>query len=241
LNPIIRWLLFAPFWLFSASAAWAHSSATGMAAFYEGALSVYTVPCTLIALVGFGLILALQKLTAERAWQAFAAGGLVGLGAVQLGLDIADPELPLMALGLLAGLFIASGVALPLTSALAGGAVLGFFFGVISAPHPGPVAAMVLTALGALISANVLLFYVAAVISFVIGKFQYAWLKIGLRVAGSWIAAISLIVLALDLSTPAIDETIESDTGSIAEDAAASAGQARWLRSNDRRLASPTR
>ncbi len=61
---------------------------------------------------------------------------------------------------------------------------------------------MTLAALGALVGANVLLFYVAAVAGYLTEKLAREWIAIGLRVAGSWIAAISFIVLALSLSRP---------------------------------------
>lgn len=203
----------------------AHSSGTGAAAFYEGALSVYVVPGLLLALIGFGLILGLQKLTAEHAWQAFALAGLAGLGAVYLGLDIADPELPLIVLAMVAGLFVASGLPLPLVAAVLGGATLGFLVGVITFPHPGTFGSMALTALGGLISANVLLFYVAAIVTYVVGKFKLEWVVIGLRVAGSWIAAISFIVLALYLSIPMTDEMIETDDSGVEGGATTGADQ----------------
>ncbi len=72
---------------------------------------------------------------------------------------------------------------------------------------------MTLAALGALVGANVLLFYVAAVAGYLTEKLAREWIAIGLRVAGSWIAAISFIVLALSLSPAAAVKPDSSGTG----------------------------
>ena len=56
---------------------------------------------------------------------------------------------------------------------------------------------MMMSALGGIVGSAVIIIVVAGAIELVRQKAGWAWLPIGVRVAGSWIAAISVLLGAL--------------------------------------------
>ena len=177
--------------------AWAHAPLPGIEGFYVGLVHPFTMPAELLALLGFSLLAGQHLPLAQKMWKAFALGNVVGLGLAVGAWITFDANLPLLVLTVVVGLYVASALSLPQIGARLGGAAIGFFVGAVSLADPGPLPAMAFTTLGALVGANMLFFFVAAGLLELQGKLKWPWLHIALRVAGSWIAAVSLLLAAL--------------------------------------------
>ena len=77
------------------------------------------------------------------------------------------------------------------------GLPIGFLVGVASVPDPGPLRATIITLAGTILGANLLLLYATGAVVYLRRAFDRLWLWIGLRVLGSWLAAIAALMLAL--------------------------------------------
>lgn len=128
---------------------------------------------------------------------AFALGNVIGLGLAVGTWTTFEPNLPLFALAVVVGISVASAIALPLTVARPGSGAIGFFVGCVSLADPGPFAAMAFTTFGSLVGANLLFFCIAGGLVGLQEKVNWQWIPIAIRVAGSWIAAVSLLMAAL--------------------------------------------
>jgi urease accessory protein len=188
--------------LLAATAAEAHAPAgSSLGGFYGGVLHPLLVPAHLLALGALALLLGQRWLAqAEAALPAFVAGLAAGLAIAARGWPAAASVAvaPVAAAALL-GLLVAASPPLPraLTAALA--AACGLAVGLDSAPDAAAStreAALSLAGTG--VGACAALLIVAGVASGAVRP----WQRVGVRVAGSWAAAISLLVLALALAKP---------------------------------------
>jgi urease accessory protein len=203
-------------WLALPAGAHAHGAMPGMAGFGSGLVHALVTPAHLLLLMGLALWLAQQQpahrlraalalepppppRAAERAPSGgraalvpFGTGLAVGLLATTQG--ISAPAVLLPALALAAGLLVAAAVPAPwqLRWGLlaAAGLALGLDSGVDAGAAPTAVA---ITLLGTWIGA---VLYLANGAWYAALLPRVRWVRVGMRVAGSWIAAISLMVLA---------------------------------------------
>lgn len=185
--------------LLAAPRAEAHLVTTGMGAVYDGIGHFFLSPGAVLPVVGLALLAGLRGPAAGR-WALFLlpawwiAGGIAGLagganplsetfiaaGALLVlgGLTLADVTLPRPVL-----------VALP---ALVG-AVLGFLNGVaIREAGAWP-------ALLQLAGVSGVLFVLTAILAGFVVSLRQAWMRIVVRVAGSWLAAIGLLLVGWSL------------------------------------------
>ncbi|MCP5371396.1 MAG: hypothetical protein H6907_06635 [Hyphomicrobiales bacterium] len=191
--------------LLAPGAAWAHGAVPGAAGFGVGLLHPLTAPAPVLALVALGLVLGQGRPAGlARAWGAFALGD--GLGLVLAWALAADhpptqipAQVPLALVALAAGLAVAPrrgplpGAAVAALAAAAGGLA-----GLATAPDPGgPAVAAWITLAGAFAGANLALFYLAAGTGWLRRRLPRPAAAVGLRVAGSWVAAIAVLVVAL--------------------------------------------
>ena len=147
-----------------------------------------------VALIGLGLVAGRNFLRAGAAIiGAFALGLAAGLGAIAWGVGETPASDVLLASAILCGLIAASGLTGPVSLAVPLALVSGLALGLDSPPESillGEAVAMLIgTACGG-IGALAMIAFVASTIA--------RWRQgIILRVAGSWVAAIAILVLAL--------------------------------------------
>jgi hypothetical protein len=160
-----------------------------------GLLLPLATPVHAITLAGLGLVAGRRnRLSISLVIvAAFALGLAAGLGAVAAGAGETPARDVLMAIAMLCGLAAASGVTAPAVLAAPVALVSGVALGLDSPPDAirldDAVAALIGTACGG----------IAALTLIVLLAFPLAclWRGIALRVAGSWIAAIAILALAL--------------------------------------------
>lgn len=194
----LRWLpvLLIGFLVFPA-AAHAHSPIKGAGEVIGGLLHPLTTPVHILIIVALGLLAGRRRPLDLKAPMAvfMALSGAALIVATLGGVKAVHPAL-LLGIALGAGLLLAldwNPASLPLC-ALFGVAALAM--GLDSAVESGSKSGIAKTMVGNWISLVVLVCDVAIYIS--LGG-EAKWLKVALRIAGSWIIAISLLVLAFSL------------------------------------------
>ena len=165
---------------------------------YVGLVHPFTMAAELLVLLGFSLLVVQHRPIGEKMWTAFALGKHCWAAGMAIGAWITfDANLPMLALTVIASLSVAGALSLPLPMAHFASAAIGFLVGYVSLADPGPLAAMAFTTSGALFGANILFFLVTAGLLGLKEKLKWPWIPIAFRVAGSWIAAVSLLLAAL--------------------------------------------
>jgi len=187
------------------TSAWAHSPIEGLGDFFNGILHPVFVPAHLLLVFALGLLIGQQGVQANlNAIWAYLLG--VAMGAVVAGAGLVLPG-P-MALLELAVLVTAMGIALLVVLAvrlpsaflmllgLSGGVLLGLDS--VQAELQGTARHVAL--FGSAVALYLLLLYPMALAE----RFSlHPWLRVGVRIIGSWIAASALLVLALLLAPAA--------------------------------------
>jgi hypothetical protein len=179
----------------------AHTSSPGLGGFYLGLMHSVSTPGSLLALVAFGLLLAQQGHDPRALWKIYGVASVASLVAA-FGIAATFTTDPwFLFAALLIGLGVASGLQFPI-AVLRGSAVFaGLLLGVASEPDPGPLAAMQFTAAGAIVGANLAVGYIIFALTELQMRVTWAWIPIGVRVVASWIAAVSMLLLALVFRT----------------------------------------
>jgi urease accessory protein len=189
----------------AAGSAAAHSPIAGIGIFYSGAAHPFISPTHLIALLALGL--AVGQRAQGRGDFAPLRAPLAVLGlALATGLLLAaigvlgDPDTDRALLMLAAATALAVVIARPLpTTALCALAIAVALAAMLaSAPSGVDATARRVSLAGTALAALAVVVYVGVMV----GVAQRAWLKIAVRVAGSWIAAAALLVLALSFAPP---------------------------------------
>jgi hypothetical protein len=165
-----------------------------LAAGIDGVLRPLATPAHVIALTGLALIAGRDALSAGAVTiAAFASGLAVGLGALAGGIGETPAADVLLAGAVLCGLMAAVGVTAPAALAALVAVFSGIALGLDSPPDAitlGDAAAMLIgTAFGGVAALSVM-----ASAASMIARWRHA---IALRVAGSWIAAIGMMALAV--------------------------------------------
>jgi hydrogenase/urease accessory protein HupE len=186
-------LLFACLFAFPATAH-AHSPIKGMGDFINGLLHPLTTPSQVLLIVGLGLLAGrLRPFNLKAPMAVFIAlsGAALILGTVGRVKSV-HPAV-LLGIAFCAGTLLAldkNPDTLPFCALFAVGAMA---MGLDSAVESGSAASMAKTLLGNWISLVVLVCVIAIYVS--LGG-EAKWLKVALRIFGSWIIAISLLVMA---------------------------------------------
>lgn len=179
------------------SPARAHTPIEGVGFFYGGMLHPFVIPAHLLLVVVLGLWIGQQGIRhIEVGLPAFAAGLGVGLTLAGLGYVTFIPAPVLVAPAALAGLWVASAWPLPREVIGVGALASGFLIGLDSAPGEATARETVFMLIGVALGAGFLLIHELALVEF----FRRPWQRIAVRVLGSWIAAIALMVLALSFA-----------------------------------------
>jgi hydrogenase/urease accessory protein HupE len=183
--------------LLPATAASAHVVIPGVGGFPGGLAHPLLVLSHALSLVALGLLVSRQPMRARLILiAAFMAAMAMSFGGVSLAYSTDRAELVVLALAAIAGLILASGWNAPLavTALIAiclGGAIL--FDSVPAVPS-------IRETLLALAGTTLVATAAIGTIAFVSACLPAFWQRIGIRVAGSWIAASTILVLALRLA-----------------------------------------
>jgi hydrogenase/urease accessory protein HupE len=177
------------------SGAEAHLPATGLGPVYDGLLHFAKTPEDLVPALALALLAGLRGAAHGRRAlfvlpAAWLLGGVIGL-TVQAGVSSLATALSFV----LVGALVAADARLPLGATTALAALLGLLHGYLNGTamaQPGP------GALGLLGMAAAVFALVALAASFVV-PLHALWARVVVRVAGSWIAAIGLLLLGWGL------------------------------------------
>jgi urease accessory protein len=168
----------------------AHLVTTGMGSVYDGIGHLLLTPEDLIPVIAVALYVGLRgKAPGRRALfffpLAWLAGGIAGLMAT--GTQIFP--LPMLSFLLLGGL-IAADLRLPdnivTTLVIAIGIIHGFYNGIAMEGGPG---------ISGLFGITAALFVLVAIASAFVVSLQAAWTRVAVRIIGSWIAAVGILML----------------------------------------------
>jgi len=171
----------------------AHLVTTGLGPVYDGIGHFFLSPDDAIPVIALALLAGLRGKPAGRGVMfqlplAWFCGGVTGLMAQ------VEPALPLQCFSFMVlGLLIASDLRLPGLAVMGVALVIGFLHGLLNG--------VALRAAGAgdgtleLLGIGVMIFVLATVFAALVVSIRVHWARIVVRVAGSWIAAIGLLML----------------------------------------------
>jgi hydrogenase/urease accessory protein HupE len=165
---------------------------TGLGPFYDGVSHLFIAPEDLLAVLALGMLAGLGGPGCGRAalfslTGAWIIGGLAGLTQTS---EI-TLQLPAMVSFLVVGALVALDRRLSIGAVVGVATLLGLLHGSLNGT------AMVSSKLGflGLLGVGVSVFALAAMVAAFVVWLQSAWARIGVRVAGSWIAAVGLLMI----------------------------------------------
>jgi hypothetical protein len=167
--------------------------------FIEGAAVMLTFPGIVLPLLALGVLLSLWRDNGLPAvWPAFLMAQVVGVFlAAPVG-----PSVALIFMGL--GIVVAAAAALlpsvPNAAALGLAALTGLFATLTAFEGHGLFELPVFTHLGIVFGANLATALAAGLSTLALTRVSAGWVRIGCRVAASWIGAILMLVLAFEMT-----------------------------------------
>jgi hypothetical protein len=169
----------------------------GLIRFQAGLLHPLLVPTHALALAALGLFFGRQAQRARTAGiLTFAAGLIGGIGAITAAFVFTAGTWVLLATAGAAGLLVAAGLPTPIPLAAGLAACGGLALAFNSVPDEISTTATLAALAGTAIAASLAVTLLAASVAHA----ERDWLRIGIRIAGSWIAASAILVLALRLA-----------------------------------------
>ena len=174
--------------------AWAHS-VLGITGFAGGLLHPLLVPthaCSIVALA----LLAGQQRRLRSLPIIYGIGLVAGLGAIALAYVPTFAEPAILSFATMTGVMVALARPLPMIWGGALALATGLAVGLDSPPEAISISEANLTLLGTALCATAVLIALAWFTS----QLHRNWQRIGVRIAGSWIAASAIMVLALRLA-----------------------------------------
>jgi urease accessory protein len=162
-------------------------------AFLDGFINPLTTPAHVLTLLVLALLLAGQPQRLKGVL-IFALALATGFVAIVLAVETTPARIVLLAVAVALGAMVAAAWALkPLTWLLA--AIAGVALALDSPPQAVMITEAYATLAGTAVGACAMLLLVAAVASHA----KADWQRLGVRIVGSWIAASSILVLAVQL------------------------------------------
>lgn len=189
---LISIVLAIAFMVFFPSTAGAHLVTTGLGPFYDGAMHLLLSPGDLLGLVAAVLLAGLNGARASRLTvmvlpTAWLISSLVGLN-MQTGIDL--PWLSVLSF-LILGILVAVNPKLPTIVVVSIAMFYGVLHGLLNGSALGSIGAGLLTLIG--IAVTVLI--IGLLCSALIVSLRAAWTRIAVRVVGSWLAAVGMLML----------------------------------------------
>lgn len=175
----------------------AHAVVQGMDEFLVGALHPLFTPVHLLVLAGLGLLLGQAAAGQLAGAGIFCLGAATGLAAAVLGTGGGAPAPGLIGLGLALGALVAAALPWPAWVRWTAAAGAGLALGWDSAPEASANGwALAKAALGAWAGLTLTVLNIAHYSARLPGA---RWVQTGVRVVGSWIVAIGILMLAFAL------------------------------------------
>ena len=177
---------------FCPSPAEAHLVNTGFGTFYDGVVHLFITPSDILVATGFGLLAGLCGAPASR-WAiivlpaAWLAGEMIG-SMYTAGISL--PWLTTLSFGIV-GVLVALNATLPRTVMLILTCTAGLLHGFVNGSTMAAAGTDRLGMLGAALA----VFIVITLITALVVSLRAQWSRIVVRVAGSWIAAVGLLML----------------------------------------------
>jgi urease accessory protein len=165
-----------------------------MMALFAGLLHPLVVPAHVLAIAALALLIG-QQGWSRTAPIAYAVAALLGLGAIAMAYVPKFAEENLLALAAITGLLVALARSLPQALGVLLATTIGLTLAFDSPPEALSLMEANLTLLGTALGAVLLLLALLQGTA----RLRHHWQRIGARVAGSWIAATAILVLALRL------------------------------------------
>ena len=166
-----------------------------MTSFFGGLVHPLTLPAHALALLALGLFIGQQR-GPRLTLAAFAAGLAVGLAAIARAVGPTAAADALLVLTAVLGLLVALARPIPALATAPLAAGVGVALGLDSPPEVISITAATLMLVGTGLGAAL----AAAIVASLSGHLTAPWQRIGVRIAGSWIAASALLVVALRFS-----------------------------------------
>ncbi len=161
--------------------------------FISGLIHPLLTPAHVVALTGLSLVAGRNPSRRGAVMLAFALGLLGGLGAIAWGVGETPANDVLLANATICGLVAAAGIIVSARVAAPAALLSGFAIGLDSPPESILLREAVLMLIGTACGAIAAL----AAFTLVARAIAHLWQGIAVRVAGLWIAAIAILVLAL--------------------------------------------
>ena len=182
-----------------------HVAVEGWSDFANGAIHPVVNPAQLLVVAGLALLVGRQEpLRIKRPMLAFAIPSAIALGLTAAGIGGELPQPVLCAIALCLGLLVAIGKALPQIVVTGLCTLAAVAISLDSGVENGGWSSVLQTLVGTWLSLCLLVLYVSLATSNATGK---PWAEIAVRILGSWLVAIALMVLAFSLrgaGTPSI-------------------------------------
>lgn len=188
----LAWVLLAGIQYIAPSEAHAHLVQTGFGTFYDGITHLLITPPDILVAIGLGLLAGLCGLSQSRTLMltlpaAWLTGGLLGSFFPAIGTLPWLTTLTFLSVGIL----IALALKMPRLLIAIIGAAAGLLHGLVG----GATMAAGGSDLLSLIGASLAVFVVVTLVTALVASLRAPWTRIAVRVAGSWIGAIGLLML----------------------------------------------
>lgn len=180
----------------AAESAAAHTIIPGVSGFQGGMLHPLMVPTHTMNVISLGLLIGQRSLGERHALIAILIAGLAGaIALVVLAFATDRAETILLCTAIASGVLLAARRPVPLLLIALLTAVAAMALQLDSVPSTISASETMLTLAGAALAA----FAVVTLIAFLAARITWSWLAVAVRIAGSWIAAIALLTLALTM------------------------------------------
>ena len=203
----MRFITFVIVWTLQASPTEAHMGVEGLSNFANGALHPILVPAHAMLIATIALLAGRQGYpwVAKSAVAVFI-GLMIGLAVITMPTGahaISEARIQQLILtgGVLSGMAVAISISMPRTILLTVTAMAGCVIGMDSGYEADSTWIVAQTYAGTAVSTPLAVVYLAGVTAEIFSR-RPLWMQIGVRIIGSWIAAIAILVLALLVAGP---------------------------------------
>jgi urease accessory protein len=177
----------------AATPALAHPPPLGLRGFWGGVLHPLFVIDHVMAVLALGLLMGRQPRWRWLPPTAYVAGLIGGLAIMMSGVVPLYANETILGIAVAGGVLTALALPLPVWIGVAMAGVLGMAIALDSPPEVPSVSEANLMLVGTALGATALVI----VVSQAAGQARASWAEIGVRAAGSWIAAAAILALAL--------------------------------------------
>ncbi len=180
----------------------AHSPYPGVRGFYVGALHPLTTPSHVLLIIAVSILLGIRVSEGRmRYLAAVFSATTVGLILAFVLAGFLPSALLILVLATALGILIIVPAALPGWAFVMLAGVSGFLLALESIPDPGAFLDVLITVSGSLVGIHYLIMYGSKGAGYALERWNSPVLRIGIKVVGSWITAIGLLMLALSLAS----------------------------------------